>query len=317
MYKQGQAYDRPFTESDLLRLGREALRYAEEVTKPDDQRLREFSTPALPAREQSLYSPAPLSDTLQVVKLTVALRNMSRLLGDQNELVLQVLAGKSPAEAAKAMVAGTAVKTVEFRKKMAADTALARSTEDPVMRVVRLLDGPSRKFRADFEQNDEPILRAAASKIAQARFAVYGANEYPDATFTFRVSYGDVRGYKNESGAFIPWTTDFAGLYGRATGLEPFALPDRWLKAKGRLNLKTPFNFVTTNDTHGGNSGSPTVNVRGELVGILFDGNLEGLPNRYVFTDESARSVHVASQGIIEALRSVYGAKSLVKELGL
>ena len=317
VYKQGQAYDRPFTESDLLRLGREALRYAEEVTKPDDQRLREFSTPALPAREQSLYSPAPLSDTLQVVKLTVALRNMSRLLGDQNELVLQVLAGKSPAEAAKAMVAGTAVKTVEFRKKMAADTALARSTEDPVMRVVRLLDGPSRKFRADFEQNDEPILRAAASKIAQARFAVYGANEYPDATFTFRVSYGDVRGYKNESGAFIPWTTDFAGLYGRATGLEPFALPDRWLKAKGRLNLKTPFNFVTTNDTHGGNSGSPTVNVRGELVGILFDGNLEGLPNRYVFTDESARSVHVASQGIIEALRSVYGAKSLVKELGL
>lgn len=314
---EGQAYDRPFAESDLLRLGREALRYAEEKTKPDDQRLREFSTPALPAMEQSLYSTAPLADSLQVVKLTVALRNMSRLLGDQNELVQKVLAGKSPAQAAAAMVAGTAVKTVDFRKQIAGDVALARSSEDPVMRVVRLLDGPSRVFRKDFEDNDEPVLRQAASKIAQARYAVYGANEYPDATFTFRVSYGDVRGYKNSLGAWIPWTTNFSGMYGRATGVEPFALPDRWLKAKGKLNLKTPFNFVTTNDTHGGNSGSPTVNTRGELVGILFDGNLEGLPSRYVFTDETARSVHVASQGIVEALRSVYGAKGLIKELGL
>lgn len=314
---EGQAYDRPFAESDLLRLGREALRYAEEKTKPDDQRLREFSTPALPAMEQSLYSTAPLADSLQVVKLTVALRNMSRLLGDQNELVQKVLAGKSPAQAAAAMVAGTAVKTVDFRKQIAGDVALARSSEDPVMRVVRLLDGPSRVFRKDFEDNDEPVLRQAASKIAQARYAVYGANEYPDATFTFRVSYGDVRGYKNSLGAWIPWTTNFSGMYGRATGVEPFALPDRWLKAKGKLNLKTPFNFVTTNDTHGGNSGSPTVNTRGELVGILFDGNLEGLPSRYVFTDETARSVHVTSQGIVEALRSVYGAKGLIKELGL
>ena len=120
---EGQAYDRPFAESDLLRLGREALRYAEEKTKPDDQRLREFSTPALPAMEQSLYSTAPLADSLQVVKLTVALRNMSRLLGDQNELVQKVLAGKSPAQAAAAMVAGTAVKTVDFRKQIAGDVA--------------------------------------------------------------------------------------------------------------------------------------------------------------------------------------------------
>ena len=316
-FKEGQAYDRPFAESDLLRLGREALRYAEEKTKPDDQRLREFSTPAMPAMEQSLYSTAPLADSLQVVKLTVALRNMSRLLGEQNDLVQQVLAGKSPAQAAAAMVVGTAVKTVDFRKQISGDVEKARSSEDPVLRVVRLLDGPSRQFRKDFEDNDEPVLRQAASKIAQARYAVYGANEYPDATFTFRVSYGDVRGYQNDSGAFIPWTTSFSGMYNRATGLEPFALPDRWLKSKGKLKLSTPFNFVTTNDTHGGNSGSPTVNTRGELVGILFDGNLEGLPNRYVFTDEQARSVHVASQGIVAALRSVYGAKGLIKELGL
>ncbi|HEY3741848.1 MAG TPA: S46 family peptidase [Bryobacteraceae bacterium] len=316
-FVQGQAVDRPFVDSDLLRLGREALRYAEEKTKPDDQRLREFSTPALPAVEQSLYSTAPLTDSLQVVKLTVALRNLNRLLGDGNPLVQQVLAGKSPAQAAAAMVANTEVKKVEFRKMIANDVEKARTTEDPIMRVVRLLDGPSRAYRKDYEDNDEPILRQAASKIAQARYAVYGANEYPDATFTFRISYGDVRGYKNDSGAEIPWATDFDGLYKHATGVDPFALPDRWLKAKGKLKLTTPFNFVTTADTHGGNSGSPTVNTRGELVGILFDGNLEGLPNRYVYTDDKARSIHVASQGIVEALRNVYGAHWLVKELGL
>jgi hypothetical protein len=184
------------------------------------------------------------------------------------------------------------------------------------MRVARILDGPSRQFRKEYEDTDEPVLTQAAGKIAQARYAVYGANDYPDATFTFRVSFGDVRGYQNDSGALIPWATDFEGMYRRATGVEPFALPDRWLQAKGKLSLGTPFNFVTTNDTHGGNSGSPTVNTRGELVGILFDGNLEGLPNRYVFTDEQARSVHVASQGIVEALRKVYKAAGLVKELG-
>jgi len=316
-YAQIQAYDRAFIDSDLLRLGREALRYAEEKTKPDDQRLREFSTPALPAVEQSLYSPAPLTDSLQLVKLTVALRNMSRLLGEQNELTQQILQGKSPAKAAAEMVDGTKVKEVAFRKEIASDASKAQATDDPVMRVVRLLDTPSRKMRKDFEDNDEPVLRQAASKIALARYAVYGANEYPDATFTFRVSFGETLGYKNDSGAFIPWASDFEGLYKRANGVEPFALPDRWLKAKARLSLKTPFDFVSTNDTHGGNSGSPTVNTRGELVGILFDGNIEGLPNRYVFTDEQARSVHVASQGIAEALRKVYSANTLLKELGL
>jgi hypothetical protein len=130
------------------------------------------------------------------------------------------------------------------------------------------------------------------------------------------VTFGDVKGYKDDSGKALPWTTVIGGIFGRATGVEPFALPKTWLAAKSKLNPNVPFNFVSTTDTHGGNSGSPTINSKGEINGILFDGNIEGLPNRFVFTDEQARSVHVASQGIVEALRKVYRANRVLSELG-
>jgi hypothetical protein len=160
------------------------------------------------------------------------------------------------------------------------------------------------------------VITSSAAKIAQARFSVYGANEYPDATFTPRLSYGPVKGYTDAAGKPVPYATTFAGLYKRATGKEPFALPPTWIKAKSALDLRTPFDFVTTADTHGGNSGSPTVDTKGEIIGILFDGNLEGLPNRYVYTEEQARSVHVSSNAIIEALKKVYRANRVLKELG-
>jgi len=130
------------------------------------------------------------------------------------------------------------------------------------------------------------------------------------------VSYASVKGYTNAAGQAVPWATNFDGLYARTTGTEPFALPKSWLDAKGRLKRKTPYNFVSNADTHGGNSGSPTVNARGEIVGILFDGNIEGLPNQYLYRDKMERSVHVASQGIIESLRTVYRADRILKELG-
>jgi hypothetical protein len=185
-----------------------------------------------------------------------------------------------------------------------------------MIELARIMDSAARELRKQFEDKVEAVQTPAASALAMARFAVDGEQTYPDATFTFRIAYGPAIGYKS-GGKQIPWTTRFAGLYGRATGKEPYALPKSWLDAKDRVRLDTPFNFVTTADTHGGNSGSPTVNTRGEIVGILFDGNLEGLPNRFVYNDVDQRSVHVASQGIIEALRSVYRATALLHELGL
>ena len=185
-----------------------------------------------------------------------------------------------------------------------------------MIQLALILDGPARKYRKEYEDKLESVITSSAAKIAQARFAVYGENEYPDATFTPRVSFGPVKGYTDQAGNRVPYATTLAGLYKHATGVEPFQLPPTWIEAKSSLDLNTPFNFVTTTDTHGGNSGSPTVNTKGELIGILFDGNTEGLENRYLYTEEQARSVHVASNAILEALRKVYHANRIVTELG-
>jgi len=151
------------------------------------------------------------------------------------------------------------------------------------------------------------VITSSAGRIAQVRHAVFGGTDYPDATFTLRLSYGPVKGYTDADGRPVPFTTRFAGLYRRATGKEPYRLPPSWIQ----------HNFVTTNDTHGGNSGSPTINTKGEVIGILFDGNIESLPNRFVYRDERARSVHVACQAIIEALRKVYDARRPAGGTGL
>ena len=311
------ALERMPDNSQHLHLAREVLRLSVERAKPDADRLREFTTPALPELEQELFSPAPISDALEEVRLAVLFREMKQRLGADHPVMREVLAGRSEEVAAKAYIAGTKIKDIEFRKKLAADANAAMFSTDPMLRLARMLDEPARALRKRHENELESVLLANASKIARARLAAYGDAEYPDATFTMRVTFGDIRGYKDDAGRPVPWATEIGGVYARATGVEPFALPKSWLAAKKKLNLKTPFNFVSTTDTHGGNSGSPTINTRGEINGILFDGNIEGLPNRFVFTDEQARSVHVASQGIVEALRNVYDARRILAELGV
>ena len=302
--------------SDLLKLALHINRYAEEKLKPNGERLHEYTGAALPEMERGIFSTATIYPGFEVAALTAQLAFWERRFGAGDPLVKSILAGRTPAAAAESYVGTSKLADLAERKRLAASADAVRSSEDGMMRLARLIDGPSRQALKQFEDTVEAVTLSSSAKIAQARFAVYGASAYPDATFTLRLTYGAIKGYKNEQGANVPWTTVTSGLFERASGVEPFRLPASWPRAKAKLNPQTPFNFVSTLDTHGGNSGSPTVNAKGEVVGILFDGNIEGLPNRYVFTDERARSVHVATQIVVEALGKVYGAKRLRTELG-
>ncbi len=294
--------------SDLFSIARNVLRLGEEKRKPNEQRLREYRDSNLASLEQEMYSPAPLHDSMEIVVLADYLGFLERELGASDPVVKSLLEGRSPQKAAEFYVSTSKLKDAAARKRP--------DPNDGMLLLARRLDGPAREMRKLYEDRVESVVNSSAGKIAQARYRISGTSEYPDATFTLRLSYGPVKGYRDAEGRAIPYATVLGGLFERATGREPFRLPQRWLDAKPRLNLKTPYNFVTTNDTHGGNSGSPTVNTKGEVVGIVFDGNLESLPDRFLYTDERARTVHVASQGIVEVLRRVFRADRVLQELG-
>jgi hypothetical protein len=303
--------------SELFGIARTLLRAGEERPKPNGERLREFTEASRESLELSLFSTKPIYNDLEELKLADSLTYMAEELGATNEIVIQVLAGKSPRERATELVNGTKVKDVSLRRNLfgGGKTALD-TTKDPMLELARIVDGPARETRKIIETQGE-VKQQAHARIAKARFALFGTSTYPDATFTLRLAFGTVSGYQ-ESGKTIAPHSTFAGLYERAKEHDdkpPFDLPKVWVDRKSRLDLKTPFNMVSTADIIGGNSGSPTIDRNGDLVGIIFDGNIQSLVLDYIYTDEQARAVSVDSRGIIEALRKVYRADKLVTEL--
>jgi peptidase S46-like protein len=232
-------------------------------------------------------------------------------------MVRKVLAGESPRARALELVNGTKLKDVTVRKTLyPKDAAALQAAHDPMLDLARMIEAPARNARKAHEAQEE-IKKQAYSQIAKARFAVEGTSNYPDATFTLRLSYGAVRGYREE-GKEIPPFTNFAGLYERSSQHEnkpPFDLPQRWLDRKAALNPETHFNFVSDADIIGGNSGSPVANKANEFVGIIFDGNIQSLVLDCIFSDKEARAVSVDSAAISEALRKVYDANALADEL--
>ncbi|MBI5281335.1 MAG: S46 family peptidase [Candidatus Solibacter usitatus] len=302
--------------SELFQIARDVVRYAEETRKPDKDRLREYAEAALPSLEQTMYSTAPIHNSLEIAILEDYFNFAGRELGFSHPAVAAMLDGMRPDEAAKHYVETSKLADVSERKRLAGDLEAVKTSKDGMIRLALAVDQHARHLRKRYEDQVESVVTRAAGSIAQARFSVFGGDEYPDATFTLRLAYGAVRGYQDEAGRAVPFATETAGLYAKVTDQEPYTLPASWLKAKSALGPSTHFNFVTTADTHGGNSGSATLNTRGEVVGILFDGNLESLPNRFVYSDKRARSVHVASEAIVETLKKVYKADKLVKELG-
>jgi hypothetical protein len=303
--------------SELFGIARTLLRAGEERPKPNGERLREFVESGRESLELGLFSDKPIYTDLEELQFADSLSYLAEEMGATNALVQQILAGKSPRARASQLISGTQVKDVGFRKKLFEGGASAvTAARDPMIELARLVDAEARASRRVMETQGE-VKQQAHAKIAKARFALQGTSSYPDATFTLRLAYGTVKGYE-ESGKRIPAHTTFAGLYERAAEQgyrPPFDLPKTWLDRKRRLDLKTPFNFVSTADIIGGNSGSPVIDRKGELVGIIFDGNIQSLVLDFIFTDEQARAVSVDSRGILEALRKVYDAKTLVAEL--
>jgi hypothetical protein len=304
--------------SDLFDIAIKLVRLAEETSKPNGERLREYSEAGLDSLKLQLFSDAPIYEDLETVQLADSLGMMAEVMGEENEIVRMVLAGKSPRERAAELIHGTALKDVAVRKRLADGGRKAiQDSNDPMIQLARQIDPESRRIRQSFEQQVDEPQRQAYGKIANARFAVYGSSLYPDATFTLRLAFGEAKGY-NEGGEKIPWATTLGGTYEHAAAhnnKDPFELPKMWNERKSQLRLLTPYNFVSTADIIGGNSGSPVINRQGELVGIIFDGNLQSLVLDYTYTDKEARAVAVHSAGILEALRKVYSANRLVTEL--
>jgi hypothetical protein len=304
--------------SGIASLALTIVQYVAEIKKPDGQRLDGFHDSQLESLRFRLFSPAPIYPQMEIALLTDSLQESLDELGPNDPLVKAALGGRTPAEAAKQAIEGTRLKDPAYRKGLVeGGPAAVDRSDDPAIVLARKVDPVVRENQKWMEDNVESVLMSAGEKIGQARFAVYGKTEYPDATFTLRLSYGTIKGY-TMNGTEAPPKTTFYGLYDRSRSFDdkaPFDLPARYVERRGRFDLSTPMNFVSTCDIIGGNSGSPVINRNGEIVGVIFDGNIESLVGNYVYNEENNRAVAVHTSAIIEALRKLYDAAALAGEI--
>jgi len=304
-------------DSELFGYARTILRGAAERQKPNTERLREYRDTALPRIEQQLQAPVPIHPELENLTLSFSLERMREWLGPDNETVRLLLAKDSPDTLAARTISGSTLADPQVRMQLwnGGPQAVAAS-HDPMIELARLVDPTARAVRKRYEDEVEAPIEAASEQIAQVRFRVYGTSVPPDATFTLRLNFGTVQGWKEGDHEVEPFTY-LSRLFARATGQEPFKVPDSWLGAKDRLDMQTKFNLSTNNDIVGGNSGSPLLDARGRLVGLMFDGNIHSISGAYWFDPELNRAVAVHPAIMLEGLRKVYKANELLAELGV
>jgi len=308
------------TPSRLGTIASQLVRYADEIQKPNDKRYDEFRDSKLDSFMFGLMSPAPIYPEMEEAVLAAWLEEGLKTLGPTDPFIKAALNGATPAVAAKQAVSGSKLGGVELRQSLHLGGADAISkSDDPMIALARRIEPFIRELRGWNELTILNVDASAGEKLSKARFAVFGKSLPPDANFNLRISYGRVLGYEEDT-TLVPYKTTFFGLYDRARSFDekpPYDLPKRYREGKDKLDLATPLNFVYTADTIGGNSGSPVINRNGELVGLNFDSNIQKLPNRYWYVEESegGRAVGVHSASIIEALRKLYGADKLVKEI--
>jgi hypothetical protein len=306
------------TDSTLSGLALMIVQYVAEIKKPDGDRLTAFHEAGLESLRYRMNSPAPLYPAMEEARMTAALAEAVKQLGANDEFVATVLAGRTPQQAAHELVSGTKLADPKERQALVAggEAAVAAST-DPMIVLARKIDPISRGMTKWMQDNVDSVEQPAGEKLGKARFLVYGKSAYPDATFTLRLSYGAVKGYPM-NGTVAPYKTTFYGLYDRANSFDfagAFALTKRYTEGRDKLDLATPLDFVSTGDIIGGNSGSPVINKQAELVGLIFDGNIESLAGDFVYEGERNRAVAVHSSAMIQALRKLYGASKLADEL--
>lgn len=306
------------TDSQLWALAVQIVTYVAEIKKPDGERLQGFHDSQLESLKHRLFSPAPIYPEMEIARMTGALTLDVTELGADDAFLKAVLDGRSPKDAANYLVSGTKLTDPAVRQSLVdGGQAAVDASTDPMIMMARRIDPIRREQIKWFEHNVQSVAQRAGEMLGKARFAVYGKDTYPDATFTLRLSYGQVLGYPM-NGTVAPYKTTFYGLYDRAASFDdkvPFDLPKRYVDGKDKLDLTTPFNFVTTNDIIGGNSGSPVVNRNGDIVGLIFDGNIESLVGDFVYDSYQNRAVAVHTGGMTEAMKKLYGVQKLVNEL--
>ncbi len=313
---KGQLFRR--TDSRLFSIALDIVQYVAEIKKPDGDRLPEYHEAGLQSLRFEMMSPAPISPATEKLYMSSALKLAEDELGKDDAYVQAIVQGGDIDTVVNSIVDGTKLGDPAVRKALldGGEAAVAAST-DPMIEAARRVDPIARANYKRIHDTYVSVLTPAGEKLGKARFLVYGKDAYPDATFTLRLSYGTVIGYPY-NGTIAPPFTTFYGLYDRAASFSnkpPFDLTAKEEAARDRLDLATPLNFVCTGDIIGGNSGSPVVNREGELVGLVFDGNIESMAGDFVYDGSKNRTVAVHSAGMIEALRKIYGAGALADEL--
>jgi hypothetical protein len=257
----------------------------------------------------------PVYPELEELRLGASLERMREWLGPDHPVVSKLLSKESPAALAKRLVTETKLADPSVRLELwKGGSAAIAASNDPMIVLARSIDADARTVRKSYEDTVEAPLRSATERLARARFATLGTSVYPDATFTIRLNYGTVQGW-NENGKPVEPFTRLSRAFERATGSDPFLIPESWERVKSKLDMNTPFNLSTNNDIVGGNSGSPLINAKGEIVGLLFDGNIHSISGAYWFDTEKNRAIAVHPAIMREALSKVYAADAVLAEL--
>lgn len=316
MFVRHANLDSYFFQSGLLGYAVTLVRASVERTKPNGERLPEFTDQSLVNVKQELTAPVPVFKDLEELKLTYLFTGIRRDLGADDPFVHKLLGKESPEQVARRLVGGTQLDDAKVRETLynGGQTAIAAS-DDPLIRFATAINDDLLEVRKRYEAGVVAPTRAAAERIAKARFAVYGTSVDPDATFTARLSYGSVKGFEDAQGrAVTPYTT-IAGLFDRATGAPPYNLPQSWLDAKSSINMSLPMNLCTTNDIIGGNSGSPLIDKDAKVIGLIFDGNIFSLGGDYGYDAAKNRAIAVDSRALMEGLDKVYHLDRIVNEI--